>query len=90
MMNDSDIVFGSDGQLSLSADPKEVWAKSHPEYFPLNVNRASKMDLLKVPGLGPITVGRILKRRKNWRLKRVEDIGKVGVLLRKAEEYLTF
>jgi len=37
-----------------------------------------------VPGLGPITVNRILERRKQQRLSSIEDIGKVGVLLRKA------
>ena len=88
--SDSDIIFGGDGKLSLDADPKEVWAKNHPELFPINVNRASKNELLKVPGLGPITVGRILKRRKNGKIRRIEDVGKVGVLLRKASGYVHY
>jgi predicted DNA-binding helix-hairpin-helix protein len=87
---ESDIIFGDDGNLSLSTDPKEVWAKSHPERFPVDVNRASRFSLLRVPGLGPITVNRILKCRKHSRLHRIEDIGKVGIRLQKAAAYLAF
>jgi predicted DNA-binding helix-hairpin-helix protein len=87
---DSDIVYENDGRLSLSADPKETWAKTHPEAFPINVNRASKFDLLKVPGLGPITVSRILARRQEHRLHGIEDMGRAGALLRKAASYITF
>jgi len=86
----SDIFFGENGNLSLAQDPKEVWAQRHPEAFPVNVNRASKWQLLRVPGLGPITVKRILQERRNQRIRRIEDVGKVGVRLRKANEYLIF
>jgi predicted DNA-binding helix-hairpin-helix protein len=74
----------------LETDPKEAWAKRHPEKFPINVNRAGKFDLLKVPGLGPITVKRILEHRKQGSLHRIEDIGKAGKLLQKAKEYISF
>jgi predicted DNA-binding helix-hairpin-helix protein len=87
---DSDIVFGQDGRLSLAADPKEVWAGRHPEAFPVDVNRAAKYKLLRVPGLGLVTVKRILERRKQGRLRRIEDVGKAGVRLTKAEKYLSF
>ena len=60
-----DIIFDQNGNLSLSADPKEVWAQRHPEFFPVNINSASKYELLRVPGLGPTSVNRILKARKN-------------------------
>ena len=88
--NESDIVFESEGNLSLSADPKQVWADRHPEIFPVNVNAASKFDLLKVPGLGLVTVERILKQRVAGRIRGVEDIGKAGVRLKKASNYLVF
>jgi len=88
--NESDIVFENEGNLSLSADPKQVWADRHPEIFPVNVNAASKFDLLKVPGLGLITVERILKQRASAKIRRLENIGKVGVRLKKAGNYLVF
>jgi predicted DNA-binding helix-hairpin-helix protein len=87
---ESDILFDEHGNLSLETDPKQVWAQRHPELFPLNVNYASRYELLRVPGLGPVTVARILKRRNTGRLRHIEDIGKAGVRLAKAKQYLAF
>jgi len=85
-----DIIFEKDGNLSLATDPKEAWALSHPEFFPVNINKASKFSLLRVPGLGPLTVKRILQQRKHGRIRSIENVGKVGVRLKKAKKYLTF
>ena len=87
---DSDIQFSPEGQLALDKDPKELWAACHPDFYPVNINRASRYELLRVPGLGPITVNRILKSRTFSRLHQIEDIGKPGKLLRKAAEYICF
>jgi len=86
----SDIIFDENGRLSLETDPKEMWAKNHPERFPVDVNHASKFQLLRVPGLGPVTVNRIIFRRKTKRLTAIEDIGKLNLRLQKAKNYLTF
>ncbi len=85
---ESDIMFEKDGNLALNTDPKEIWAKSHPEMFPVDINKASKFTLLKVPGLGPITVDRIIKERKISPISRIEQVGKAGLRLEKAEKYL--
>jgi predicted DNA-binding helix-hairpin-helix protein len=92
---ESDIVFNEDGNLSLTCDPKEAWAQRHSEVFPVNVNQASKLELLRVPGLGPVTVKQILEQRSNGRISRIEDVGKVGSRplgsrLEKASKYLVF
>jgi predicted DNA-binding helix-hairpin-helix protein len=87
---EEDIACDASGQLDLSNDPKQVWANRHPEFFPLNPNKASKFDLLKVPGLGPITVNRILYRRRHGSLTSLENLGKVTKTLEKARNYLTF
>ena len=98
---ESDIVFEKNENLSLTIDPKEAWAMRHPEAFPMNINRASRFSLLRVPGLGPVTVKRILEQRKSGRIRHIEDVGpapegrpqaqgKVGVRLKKAKQYLTF
>ncbi|MBA7679912.1 hypothetical protein ES703_88218 [subsurface metagenome] len=87
---ESDIVFDRGGNLSLMCDPKEAWAKRHPERFPVSANRASKFELLRVPGLGPVTVERILQRRRQSRIRTIGDIGKVGARLAKANQYLVF
>ena len=86
----SDIIFERDGNLSLNTDPKEVWAKGHPEMFPIDINRASKTSLLKVPGLGPVTVNRIIKKRRMGKIRHIEQVGRVGLRLEKAQKYLSF
>jgi predicted DNA-binding helix-hairpin-helix protein len=87
---ESDIIFENDGNLSLATDPKQAWALRHPDFFPVNLNKASKFSLLRVPGLGPLTVKRILEQRKQSYIRTIEDVGKAGVRLEKAKKYLTF
>ena len=87
---ESDIVFEKNENLSLTIDPKEAWALRHPEAFPMNINRASRFALLRVPGLGPVTVKGILEQRKAGKIRHIEDVGKVGVRLKKAKQYLAF
>ena len=89
--SEEEIPYDDGGNLSLATDPKEAWAKAHPELFPININRADREELLRVPGLGPITVDRILKLRSGGnRVHRLGEVGRVGKLLQKAEPYLKF
>jgi predicted DNA-binding helix-hairpin-helix protein len=88
--SESDIVFDEAGNLPLDTDPKESWAKRNPQYFPVDVNKASRDELLRVPGLGQITVDRILELRKSARITTINDIGKTTIRLKKANEYLAF
>ena len=62
--------------LSLDIDPKLAWALRHRERFPLDVNAASREELLRVPGLGVRVVDRILASRKVARL-RLADFGRL-------------
>jgi predicted DNA-binding helix-hairpin-helix protein len=87
---DTDIPFDEQGNLSLEIDPKEAWAVNHPEAFPVNVNRASRLELLRVPGLGPITVNQVLRLRRAQRIGSLADIGRVGARLGKARPYISF
>jgi predicted DNA-binding helix-hairpin-helix protein len=87
---ESDIAFEPGGNLSLTVDPKETWAANHPDFYPVDINRAPKSSLLRVPGLGPVTVKRILEQRKQSRIHSIREVGKIGVRLDKARKYLTF
>ncbi len=87
---ESDIIFQQQGNLSLTEDPKQIWAQLHPEIFPVNINKAPRHLLLKVPGLGPITAKKIIEARKQGRLSRIEELGKFGARLKKTEKYLVF
>ncbi len=88
--DETDICFDGSGNLSLEIDPKEHWARLHPEYFPLDINKAARNQLLRVPGLGDITVRRIMEQRKNSRIRSIGDVGRPTKLLLKANEYLCY
>jgi len=87
---ESDICFDERGNLTLDIDPKEYWATLHPEYFPLDINKASKYQLLRVPGLGEVTVNRILEHRKTSRIRSMDALGRPSLRLRKASGYIRF
>ena len=54
--------------LDLRTDPKTAWAVRHPEAFPVDVNHASREQLLRVPGFGRTTIERLLTARRRHRL----------------------
>lgn len=82
----SEIPFESEGNLSLQIDPKELWAKNHPEFFPVNVNRDDKLKMLRVPGMGETLVSRIIEfRRSGSRIRSLADVAKLTRIVRKAE-----
>jgi predicted DNA-binding helix-hairpin-helix protein len=86
-----EIPFAPDGSLPLQADPKELWARTHPERFPLDVNRAPREELLRVPGFGPTTVGRILcLRRGGGRVASLDALGLRGRQRDRAAGYVRF
>ena len=89
--NEAEIPFDANGNLRTDADPKEAWAMAHPEFFPVNVNRADRNQLLRVPGLGYFTVDFILSARRNGvRLNSIFSLGKLGKRLDKASRYINF
>ncbi|MFH1616805.1 MAG: radical SAM protein [Planctomycetota bacterium] len=88
--NETEILFDDQGRLSLQLDPKELWAQNHPEFFPVCVNKADKYRLLRVPGLGPITVEKILKIRKTSRICGWNTFGRFNSRLEKTAKYVTF
>ena len=77
-----EIVGAQDGMLSLEMDPKLAWALAHRERFPVDLNRAPREMLLRVPGLGVKSVERLLMARRQ-RVLRVDDLARLSVPLRK-------
>ncbi|RYF44200.1 MAG: putative DNA modification/repair radical SAM protein [Comamonadaceae bacterium] len=68
----------SGGMLSLEMDPKMAWALSHPERFPVDLNRAPRELVLRVPGLGVKAVERLLQARR-VRALRSDDLKRLHV-----------
>ena len=77
-----EIAAEADGMLALDIDPKLAWALVHREQFPVDLNRAPKEMLLRVPGLGVKAVGRLLQARRVRRLRAV-DLDRLHVPLAK-------
>lgn len=88
--NKEDIILDKGGNLKLDKDPKELWADNHPEYYPVRINTSEKEALLRVPGLGPDTVAKILKARKEQKITRLEDLRIKGKRLEKINRYVIF
>jgi putative DNA modification/repair radical SAM protein len=72
----------SGGMLSLDVDPKLAWALAHPERFPVDLDRAPRELLLRVPGLGVKAVDRLLQARRVRGL-RAEDLQRLHVPVHK-------
>lgn len=79
---------GASGMLDLDIDPKLAWALSHRAAFPVDVNRANRGTLLRVPGFGTKSVTRILAARRNGALG-YDDLRRIGAQMRKANPFIT-
>ncbi len=69
-------------------DPKCCWALRHLDIFPVEINRADYHTLLRVPGIGYKSAGRIVKARR-WGCIGFEDLKKMGVVLKRALYFIT-
>ncbi|MBO6512785.1 MAG: putative DNA modification/repair radical SAM protein [Phycisphaerales bacterium] len=77
----------SDPDLSLDIDPKHAWALRNPDFFPVDINKASREALLRIPGIGVRNVSRILKARKNRSL-RIADLRTMRIALKRAQAFI--
>ncbi len=76
------------GMLDLAVDPKLAWALNKREQFPVDVNRAPREMLLRVPGLGVKAVDRIVSVRR-YRTLRLEDVGRLTRSVDKVRPWIT-
>ncbi len=77
------------GNLRLDIDPKLAWAQSHPDLFPLEINRAAREELLRVPGLGPVSAEKIVELRRQGKINSLEALKQLRVPTGRARNFLT-
>ncbi len=82
-----EIVDEGEGMLPLDIDPKLAWALRHRDRFPLDINTASREELLRVPGFGTRTVERILAMRRATSI-RLADLTRLHVVRNKALPFI--
>lgn len=72
--------FNPDGNLPLDVDPKLGWAQRNLLEEPVEVNRAEREELLRVPGIGPKGAAAILAARRRGRLRELGHLRQIGVV----------
>jgi putative DNA modification/repair radical SAM protein len=83
-----EILDSGEANLSSELDPKTAWALRHPEFFPVDAERADYAALLRVPGVGVTGAGRIVSARRMGHM-RPEDLGRMGVVMKRARYFLS-
>jgi len=74
--------------LDETFDPKTAWALRHPEFFPVEVNRADYATLLRVPGIGVTSAKRIVAARR-FATITTDGLKKIGVVMKRAKYFIT-
>jgi predicted DNA-binding helix-hairpin-helix protein len=84
-----ELPFQTDTNLRLDVDPKRAWAEENLKQMPLEINRASRAELLRVPGIGPLSADAILKARRQGAITELSHLRAIGVRdIAKASPYL--
>ena len=85
----NELVFDEKGDLYLDKDPKLAWALANIAKFPIEINKASFEELIRVPGIGRISAKRILEVRKRTRIKEMEQLRNLGAVAKRAGKFIT-
>ena len=83
-----DMPFTADRRLPLDSDPKLAWARANLQDRPIELNRADRETLLRVPGIGPQGARAILQARRRGRLTDLNELQGLGVLAKRAAPYI--
>ena len=83
-----EILNENDPFVDLFLDPKTNWAIKNSHLFPLEINKASYKELLRVPGIGVTSAKRIVMTRK-YSTIRYEHLKKLGVVIKRAKYFIT-
>lgn len=83
-----DLPFNPGGNLPEKTDPKLAWAQLNLSEKPLEVNFANKVDLMRVPGIGPKSARIIIKARKYGIFHDLNDLRKIGINTSRAAPFI--
>ncbi len=84
-----DLAFDARGGLARHVDPKLAYAQAALAGSPVEVNRASREMLLRVPGIGPRTAEALLNARRQRSLRSLDQLHRLGVIAERAAPYIT-
>ncbi len=84
-----ELPFKPDGRLPLNFDPKQASARERFSESPVEINRASRMELMRVPGIGPRGADAILSARGREPLANLGDLKRIGIAAGRATPFIT-
>ena len=85
-----DMPFTDDGHLPLHSDPKLAWARMHLAQRPIDINRAERQDLLRIPGIGPHGASTLLNARRTQRIRDLSALTRLGIHAKRAAPFILF
>jgi predicted DNA-binding helix-hairpin-helix protein len=80
--------FAQNGNLPISTDPKLAWAQQNLKEKPLEINKANRRELLRIPGIGPKNADTIIQARRTGKLRDLTALRKLGIVVAKAAPFL--
>jgi predicted DNA-binding helix-hairpin-helix protein len=83
-----ELAYAAGDFLALHVDPKMAQALVHPERFPVEINHATYEELLRVPGIGPLSAKRIMSRRRERLIHDPREVALCGAVLKRAAPFL--
>ncbi|GAB4440344.1 MAG: putative DNA modification/repair radical SAM protein [Anaerolineae bacterium] len=83
-----ELPFDRQGNLPLAADPKLLWAGENLRHAPVEINRAGRAQLLRVPGIGPKTAETLMAARREGQLTSLHQLRKLGVQTGRAAPFI--
>ena len=83
-----DMPFLQDGNLPLPTDPKLAWAQHNLKEKPVEINKAERRDLLRLPGIGPKGADAILRARRISKLRDVASLRKLGIVVTRVAPFV--
>ncbi|MHB8626222.1 MAG: helix-hairpin-helix domain-containing protein [Aggregatilineales bacterium] len=76
--NVEELAFQSGGNLPIDTDPKRAWADVNLQYAPVELMTADREQLMRVPGIGPVTADAIVQARRTAQLTELTQLRKLG------------
>ncbi|MGD2142953.1 MAG: radical SAM protein [Anaerolineae bacterium] len=83
-----ELPFEASGNLPLESDPKLAWARRSLVHAPVEINAASRRELLRVPGIGPVSADKITAARRQGRLRDLSDLSRLGIVTKRAAPFV--
>jgi predicted DNA-binding helix-hairpin-helix protein len=83
-----ELPFNSSGFLPAELDPKQAWARENLAGKPVELNRATREELLRIPGIGPKAAQAIVATRRRNPLKEVSDLRRLGIRTSRSLPYI--